>query len=52
MITNLIVSTAVIYILIGCVVEIVRDTSGGTRKAVLRLLKQAAVWPFLFKSKE
>jgi len=48
---NLIVSGAIIYLGIGIVVEIVRDTSGGTRKAVLRLLKQAVVWPFMFKSK-
>lgn len=49
---NLILSAAVIYILIGIAVEIVRDTTGGTRKAVFALLKQAIGWPFLFKSKD
>jgi len=48
---DLIVSALFIYLMIGIVVEIVRDTSGVTRKAVLRILKQAAGWPFLFKSK-
>jgi len=48
---NWIISAGVIYLLIGIAVEIVRDTSGGTRKAVIALIKQALVWPFLFKTK-
>jgi len=38
--------------MIGIAVEIIRDTSGVTRKAVFRILKQAVGWPFLFKSKK
>lgn len=48
---NWIISAGAIYLLIGIMVEIVRDTSGGTRKAIIVLIKQALVWPFLFKTK-
>ena len=49
---NLLLSAFIIYVIIGIIVEIVRDTTGGTRRAVIALLKQAVAWPFLFKPKE